>query len=96
MGVQKTSDDIHNNIEMPNPGQEPQAPSKAPNQDLKDMNVLCTFKIKLESQNSDPGCIKHQWPYLIQDQDAISLAEASSILQSLKSGFKGHGCSLHL
>ena len=51
MGVSKTSNHIKIKIMMPNPSQEPQAPSKAPNQDLKDMDVVCTFKIKIESQN---------------------------------------------
>ena len=42
---------------MPKPSQEPPASSKAPNQDLKDTDVLCTFKIKIESQNveQDPS-----------------------------------------
>ena len=80
MGVSKTSDYIQKNIRMPNPSQEPPASSKAPNQDLKDMDilytksetysfplsqhqglddmgVLCTFKINLNSQNFDNGCI---------------------------------------
>ena len=43
-----------------NPFQEPPASPKALNQNLKDMYVLCTFKIKIESQNSDHGCIKDQ------------------------------------
>ena len=43
-GVPKTSDHIHINIRMPNPSQEPPASSKAPNQDLKDMDVLCKLK----------------------------------------------------
>ena len=46
MGVPKTSDHIEINIRMPNPSQEPPASSKAPNEDLKDMYVLCTFKTK--------------------------------------------------
>ena len=58
MGVSKTSDHIQIKIKMPNPNQEPPASSKAPNKDLKDMDVLCTFKIKLESQNSEHGHIK--------------------------------------
>ena len=45
---------------MTNPNQEPPASSKALNQDLKDMDVLCTFKIKVERQNLDRGCIKDQ------------------------------------
>ena len=60
MGVPTTSDNIQIKIKMPNPSQEPPASSKAPNQDLKDMNVLCTFKIKIESHNLDQGCIKDQ------------------------------------
>jgi len=36
-------------IKMPNPSQEPPASFKAPNQDLKDMYILFTFKIKTDS-----------------------------------------------
>ena len=43
MGVSKTNDHIQIKIKMPNPSQEPQVSSKAPNEDLKDMDVLCTF-----------------------------------------------------
>ena len=60
MGVLKTIDPIIVKIKMPNPSQECPASSKAPNEDLKDMDVLCTFKIKIESQNSDHGCVKDQ------------------------------------
>ena len=35
---------------MPNPSKEPPVSSKAPNEDLKDMDVLCSFKIKIDSQ----------------------------------------------
>ena len=35
---------------MPKPSQEPPAFSKVPNPGLKDMNALCTFKIKIESK----------------------------------------------
>ena len=45
---------------MQNLHQDPPASSKAQNEDLKDMNVLCTFKIKLESQNLDDGVVKGQ------------------------------------
>ena len=53
LGVSKTSAHIKIKMKMPNPSQEPPASSKAPNEDLKDMDVLCTFKIKTKSQNSD-------------------------------------------
>merc|ERR1712082_326007 len=56
--VSRTRDHIQINIRMPNPGQKPPASSKAPNQDLKDLDVLSTFKIKIESQNSDHWFIK--------------------------------------
>ena len=49
MGVPKTSGLIQINIRMPNPSQEPPASSKALNEDLKDMDILCSFKIKIES-----------------------------------------------
>ena len=43
---------------MQNPSQEHPASSKAPNDDLKDMNVLCTFKIKIENQTFEQGLSK--------------------------------------
>ena len=60
MGVPKNSDHIKIKMEIPNPSQEPPVSSKAPNEDLKDMDVLCTFKIKRESQNLEDGFIKDQ------------------------------------
>ena len=44
----KTSDHIQINIRMPIPSQEPPVSFKAPYQDLKDMDVLCICKIKIE------------------------------------------------
>ena len=70
MGIIKTSDHIPVKIKLPNPSQEPPASSKTPNQDLKDMGVLCTSKTKIESQNLDHGYVKDQGPYPNQDQDA--------------------------
>ena len=58
--VPKTTDHIQIKINIPNSSEEPPASSKVPNQDLKDMDVLCTFKIKIESQNFEHRCIKDQ------------------------------------
>ena len=60
MDVSRTSDHFQNKIKMPDPSQEPTASSKAPNQDLNDMDVLWTLKIKIELPNLDYGCIKDQ------------------------------------
>ena len=60
MVVSKTSDHIQIIIKMPNPSQHPPASSKAQNDDLEETDVLYTFKIKIEIQNSDHGCIKDQ------------------------------------
>merc|ERR1712081_41766 len=84
IGVPKTSDHIQIKTKMPNPIQEPPASSKAPNQDLKDMDVLCTLKIKIKSQNLDHQYIKDQGPYPNQDQDAKPQSGTSSVLQSPK------------
>ena len=70
MAVWKTSKHIQIKVDMPNPSQEPPASSKTPNEDLKDMDILCTLKIKIESQNSENGFIKDQLPYPNHDQDA--------------------------
>ena len=49
MAQLKTSEHIQITIKMLNPSQEPPAPTKTPHQDLKDIDVLCTLKIKIES-----------------------------------------------
>ena len=58
MAVSKTSGHIQIKINILTPSQKPPAPNKAPNQDLKDMDDLCTFKIKEESKNLDYWCPK--------------------------------------
>ena len=45
MGVPKTGDHIKVKIKMPNPNQKPPATFKAPSEALKDIDVLCIFKI---------------------------------------------------
>ena len=62
MGVSKNNDHNQIKIKMPNQSQEPLVPTKALNQNLKDMDVLCTFKMTIGSQNSEYGCIKDQQP----------------------------------
>ena len=84
MGIWKTSDHIQIKIKIQNPNQEPPASSKDYNQDLKEMDVLCTFKVKTESQNSEYGCTIDQWQYLNQYQDAKPQSGTSSILQNPK------------
>ena len=54
----KTHDKIQIKNKISNPSQEPPASSKAPNEDLKDMDVLCTFKIKIESHGYIMGISK--------------------------------------
>ena len=49
IGLSKTSNYIQIKIKMTDPSQEPPASSKAPNEDFKDMDVLCTLKIMIES-----------------------------------------------
>ena len=60
MGVSKTSDQFQIKIKILNSSQEPSASSKAQKEELKNMDVLCTLKFKIESQNLDHGCIKDQ------------------------------------
>ena len=89
MGISKTNDHIQINIKMLNPIQESPASSKAPNQDLKDVDVLCIYKIKIVRNISEHGCNKDQGPYPNQDQDAKPKSGASSVLQNLKSWLRG-------
>ena len=56
MGEPETSYCIQIKIKI---SQEPPASSKDLNEDLKDMGVLCTLKIPIESQNLDHGYVKH-------------------------------------
>ena len=53
MGVSKTIDHIQIKIKMPNPSKEPPVSSKAQTEDLKDMDILCSFKIKIDSQTKN-------------------------------------------
>ena len=78
MGISKTSDHIEIKIKMPNPSQEPPASSKAPKDALKDIDVLCTFKIKIENQDLDHGCTNDLCPYPNEDQDAAPKLGTSS------------------
>ena len=69
IGVLKTSGHIQIKTKILNPSEEPRTSSKSPYKDLMDMAVLCTFKIKLESQKLEHEFSKDQWPYPNQDQD---------------------------
>merc|ERR1712239_12492 len=60
------------------------------------MDVLCMLIIKIEGRNLEHRCSKDQCQYPNQDQDAKNQLRMSSVLQSPKSGLKGHGCPLHL
>ena len=51
MGVQKNNNHVQIKTKIQNPIQERPAYSKAQNQGLKDIDVLCTFKIEIEDQN---------------------------------------------
>ena len=70
MSISKTSDHIQIKIKILNLNQESLVSLRAPNQDVKDMDVLCTFKIKIESKTLEHGCIKDQQLYPNTDQDA--------------------------
>ena len=58
------------------------------------MGVLCNLKIKIEPKF---GTYVYQRRVTLSKlgQDAELQSGTSSILQSPKSGLKGHGCSLH-
>ena len=53
-----TSDHIKIKTKMPNSSQESPTSSIAPKEDLKDINVLCSFKIKMESHGYIMGISK--------------------------------------
>ena len=82
MGVSENSDHTQIKIKMLNPSQEPQASSKAQNDDFEDMGVLSILKIKIESHIFEHGYTKDQWPYPNQGQDAKLQSGSSSVLQS--------------
>ena len=89
MGISKTIDHIQTKIKIPNHSQEPPVSSNAQNKGLKDMDVLCSFKIMIEIQNLKHSCIKDQLPYPNQDQDAKPKSGTSSVLQSSEEDFMG-------
>ena len=60
MSESKTIHFIQIKIQMQNPSQQPPTSSKFPNRDIKDMDVLCTFKINKDILNLAHGYIKDQ------------------------------------
>ena len=63
MAVALTSDNIQIKMNMSNI-QKVLASSKAQNYKLKDMDVLCSFKIKIESQNLASNCgLRYAWKF---------------------------------
>ena len=81
MALAKNSDHIQIKIKIPNPSQEYPASSKASNQDLKDMYILYTFKIKTGSQNSKHGYTKTINPIQTKMKMPNPSQEKFSILQ---------------
>ena len=69
---------------------------KGPLQDLKDIDILYTFKIITDGPNLGYGPIKDQWPYPNHDQATQLKSETFSILQSQNQDLKGYGSSLQL
>ena len=73
----------------------PPSSSKAPNQDSKDIEVLCTLKIQIKTQIV---ILVYQRPVII----SISKSRCKTPIRNLKhpqksqSGHNGLGCSLHL
>ena len=80
MGVPKTNDHIGIKMKIMNLCQEPPVSSKTPNKDLKDMDVLCTFKSRYRAKiwniglpkTSDHIQIKIKMPNPSQDPPASS------------------------
>ena len=77
---------------MPNPSQEHPASFKAQNQDLNDMEVLCTFKTKIEPKFGS-SVIKDQGPYPNQDHAAKPQSGTYNVFQCSKVGLEGLECS---
>ena len=88
MCVSKTSDNIQLKIKMPNPNQEPPASSWAPIEDLKDMDVLCTFKMKTESQNLEYRWIKTSYHIKIKIKMPSSSHEPPAPIRFSNQDFK--------
>ena len=67
MGEPNTSDYIQIDIRVQNSSKEPPVSSKAQNKDFRDIDVICTLKIKIERQNLENGFSKDQLPNLYQN-----------------------------
>ena len=93
MVVSNIIDYIQIKINIVNPSQEPLTSSNAPNLNLKEIHVLCSFKVR---HNLELELIKDRVPYTNQYHDAKTQSGASSIRHSPLFVLKGNGCSLHL
>ena len=83
-------------IKMSNPSQKHPVYAKSPNEDLKNMDVIYTFKIKVERQKLDQGVSNTSDHIQIKIKMPNSSQEPPSSFQSPKSELKRHGCLLHL
>ena len=63
IGVSTTCNHIQIKNKIPKHSQKPPLQTKSPNKELKDIDILCTLKIKMTIQNFDHGSIKDQLPY---------------------------------
>ena len=87
MDASKTSYHMQIKIKIPNLVQEPPASSKAPNQDLKDMDVLCPSKTRYKaktqimdaSKTRDHIQIKIKMPYPSQEPPVSSKAPSQDL-----------------
>ena len=62
-------------VKIPNSNQEPPASPKAQIQVNKDMRVLCTFKLNIETQNWEQRFLGPNYTYQIPSQEPISNQE---------------------
>ena len=88
MGVSKAKDLFQIKIMIPSPSLEHPVSSQAQNEDLKDINVLCTLKIKIESQYLGYGCTKDHWSYQNQEQMPNPSQEPSASSKTPNEGLK--------
>ena len=110
IGISKTSDHIQIKIKMPNPSQEPPASSKAPNEDIKDMDVsksryIPKFWNMGGAKTSDYIQTKIKVPNLSQEPPVSSKAQNEDfndmdVLCTFKIRIESqnldHGCIKHL
>ena len=92
MGVWQTIGHIQIMTKIANPTQEPPVSLRIQNEDLKDMDVFCTFKTMMKSQKQKHQCIEPPAPNNATNKDLKDIDVLCTFKFKIESWNLEYGC----